>query len=117
MTELMNPSGVDKVHYPLPLTYVEEPEPDALRRTIERMRSQILMQRSNAFSVHSEPVNKGGKFNRLEDFAAIEKENETLRREVAEMERQFSLSNQEFFNLSQQKFFNESEYDFYKNEA
>ncbi len=39
MTELMNPSGIDKVHYPLPLNYVEEPEADALRRTIERMRS------------------------------------------------------------------------------
>jgi hypothetical protein len=100
LTELMNPNGVDKVHYPLPLNYVEEPEPDALRRTIERMRSQILMQRSNAFSVQSEPI-RGGKFNRLEDFAAIEKENDQLRREVAEMERQFSLSNQEFFNVSQ----------------
>jgi hypothetical protein len=33
------------------------------------------------------------------------------------MERQFSLSNQEFFNMSQQKFFTESEYDFYKTEA
>jgi coiled-coil domain-containing protein 61 len=39
LTELMNPSGVDKVHYPLPLNYIEDPEPDALRRTIERMRS------------------------------------------------------------------------------
>jgi coiled-coil domain-containing protein 61 len=32
-------SGGDKVHYPLPLNYIEEPEPDALRRTLERMRS------------------------------------------------------------------------------
>jgi hypothetical protein len=29
------------------------------------------MQKSNAFSVQSEPV-RGGKFNRLEDFASIE---------------------------------------------
>ena len=36
MTEM---SGGDKVHYPLPLNYIEEPEPDALRRTLERMRS------------------------------------------------------------------------------
>jgi len=36
-------AGGDKVHYPLPLTYIEEPDPDALRRTIERMRSQIQM--------------------------------------------------------------------------
>jgi hypothetical protein len=37
MTELIN-YGEDKVHYPLPLNYIEDPEPDALRRTIERMR-------------------------------------------------------------------------------
>lgn len=42
MTETTN-NGQDKVHYPLPLNYIEEPEPDALRRTLERMRSQILM--------------------------------------------------------------------------
>ena len=49
-------NGPDKVHYPLPLNYIEEPEPDALRRTLERMRSQILMQKSNAFSVQSAPT-------------------------------------------------------------
>jgi coiled-coil domain-containing protein 61 len=49
-------SASDKVHYPLPLNYIEEPEPDALRRTLERMRSQILMQKSNAFSVQSAPT-------------------------------------------------------------
>ena len=40
----------ERVHYPLPMTYIEEPEPEALRKTIERMKSQILMQKSNAFS-------------------------------------------------------------------
>jgi hypothetical protein len=40
-----------------------------------------------------------------------------LRKQIAEMERTFSLSNQEFFNVSQQKFFTESEFDFYKTEA
>ena len=29
----------EKVHYPLPLTFVDDPEPDSLRRTIERMRN------------------------------------------------------------------------------
>ena len=111
MTESL-PTG-DKVHYPLPLTYIEEPEPDAMRRTIERMRSQILMQKSNAFSIKSEPV----RHNRLDDFASIENENDVLKRQIAEMERTFSLTNQDFFAVSQQKFFTESEYDFYKNEA
>ena len=109
MTETL--AGGDKVHYPLPLTYIEEPEPDALRRTIERMRSQILMQKSNAFSVKSEPAR------RLDDFASIETENDMLRKQIAEVERNFSLTNQDFFAVSQQKFFTESEYDFYKGEA
>jgi len=67
------------VHYPLPLNYIEEPEPDALRRTLERMRSQILMQKSNAFSVQSAPTQQH-KYNRLNDFAAIENENDQLRK-------------------------------------
>ena len=62
----------ERVHYPLPLNYVDEPEPDSLRRTIERMKNQIQMQKSNAFSTKSE--------NKIEDFALIEVENEQLRR-------------------------------------
>lgn len=53
----------------------------------------------------------------MDDFASIEAENDQLRKQIAETERTFSLSNQDFFNASQQKFFTESEYDFYKNEA
>jgi coiled-coil domain-containing protein 61 len=46
----------ERVHYPLPLSFVEEPEPESLRKTIERMRNQIQMQRSNTFSVKSEAM-------------------------------------------------------------
>ena len=51
---LTEANGENRVHYPLPLNYIEEPEPESLRRTIERMRGQIMMQRSNTFSVKSE---------------------------------------------------------------
>ena len=61
----------ERVHYPLPLNFIEEPEPDSLRRTIERMKNQILMQKSNAFSTKSEQIPT-----RLDDFALIELENE-----------------------------------------
>ena len=100
MTEILPGQDGDKVHYPLPLTYIEEPEPDSLRRTIDRMRNQIKMQRSNTLSINSEP-NRGSRFNRLDDFASIENENDQLRKQIAEVERTFSLTNQEFFNLSQ----------------
>lgn len=77
-----------------------------------------MMQKSNTFSTKSEPVGAaGGKFTRLDDFDAIERENDALRKQIADVERTFSLTNQEFFNVSQQKFFTESDYDFYKNEA
>ena len=58
-----------------------------------------MMQKSNTFSVKSEPVRNN--YNRLDDFALIEEENDKLRKEIAEVERTFSLSNQEFFNISQ----------------
>lgn len=45
------------------------------------------MQKSNAFSVKSEPVYGN---NRLDDFASIEIENEQLRRQIAEIEASFS---------------------------
>jgi len=59
----------ERVHYPLPLNYIEEPEPESLRRTIERMRNQINMQRSNAFSARSEPVYMNTK---IDDFTSVE---------------------------------------------
>jgi len=40
------------------------------------------------------------RYNRIDDFASVENENDQLRRQIAEMERTFSLTNQEFFNVS-----------------
>ena len=67
----------ERVHYPLPLNYVDEPEPEALRKTIERMKNQIFMQKSNAFSIKSEPLhnNNSYAFTKIDDFASIEVEN------------------------------------------
>lgn len=113
----------ERVHYPLSLNFVEEPEADQLRRTIERMRNMIMMQRSNTFSqlepLHqkSNQFNQTSYTNRVEDFASIEVENERLRRQVQEMEAHFSQSHQEFYQATQEKFFTESEYDKYKREA
>jgi hypothetical protein len=57
------------------------------------------MQKSNAFSVQSAPTTHQ-RYNRIDDFASVENENDQLRRQIAEMERTFSLTNQEFFNVS-----------------
>jgi hypothetical protein len=55
----------------------------------------ITMQRSNCFS------DANGGPSKMEDFASIEVENEKLRRQITEIEQQFSQSHQDFFNLSQ----------------
>jgi coiled-coil domain-containing protein 61 len=72
MTEVTSVQTGDKVHYPLPLNYIEDPEPDALRRTIERMRQQILMRKTDTFSSRSQQK----QYTRLDDFASIEAEND-----------------------------------------
>ena len=72
-------SEFERVHYPLSLAFVEEPEPDQLRRTIERMRGMITMQRSDGFAKSEGPT-------KIEDFASIEVENDRLRKQISEIE-------------------------------
>ena len=67
---------------------MEEPEADQLRRTIDRMRNMIVMQRSAANGFGNGDFNgqknnqfnqtapSGGFHNRIDDFASIELENE-----------------------------------------
>ena len=41
----------EKVHYPLPLAFLEEPDIATLRRTFQRMHSEVsLLQNSHAYS-------------------------------------------------------------------
>ena len=53
----------------------------------------------------------------MDDFQSIEMENENLKRQISDLESQFSQSHSEFYTLSQQKSIAESEYDRYKREA
>lgn len=92
----------ERVHYPLSLNFIEEPEPDQLRRTIDRMRNMIAMQKSQSGfnqtgvasgsngsffgqNANSKPFSQTA-YNKIDDFAAIELENEQLRRQISEME-------------------------------
>lgn len=89
----------ERVHYPLPLNFLEEPDADSLRRTITRMKNQILMQKSDAFSVKSVPVGVSQDF-RVDDFAQIEHENLQLKMRIQEIQSTFSKSHQEFFQVT-----------------
>ena len=40
----------EKVHYPLPLAYLDEPEMDQMFATFVRLQNHLEMNRSNAFS-------------------------------------------------------------------
>ena len=77
----------EKVHYPMPLAFLEEPDVATLRRTFQRMHSQVsFMQNSRAFSEmlpYTEQPSMG-------DFALIEQENMALRQNLDELERVFS---------------------------
>ena len=80
----------EKVHYPLPLTFLEEPDIATLRRTFTRMQSEVsLMQNSRAFTEmmpESDPLLGQS----MGDFAVMEDENAAMRRDLDEMERMFS---------------------------
>ncbi len=47
-----------------------------------------MMQKSNTFSVQSEPLRSNGfsNYNKVEDFASIEVENERMRRQITDIE-------------------------------
>lgn len=79
----------EKVHYPLPLNYLEEPDIATLRRTFSRMQSEVsLMQNSRAFTEMMPMQDPLGQS--MGDFALLEDENATMRIELDEMERIFS---------------------------
>ena len=76
------------MHYPIPLTYLAEPDIGTLRKTFERMQSQAnFMYNSRAFSeMPAYPQSN----NSLDDFANMESENFRMRQEISELERVFS---------------------------
>ena len=68
----------EKVHYPLPLNYLEEPDIATLRRTFSRMQSEVsLMQNSRAFTEMMPMQDPLGQS--MGDFALLEDENATMR--------------------------------------
>ena len=77
----------EKVHYPMPLSFLEEPDIGLLRKTFTRMQSQAnMMSSSNAFS----ELLPQKSMQSMDDFATLEDENSRMRRDIEEMERVFS---------------------------
>lgn len=97
----------DKTHYPLPLSFVEEPDMNALCKTFTRMQSLFQLQASNSFSQYEfEP-----KRSAVDDFVLIENENQQLRRELESMEKVFSQTDNEFFRVAREQIVATNEFD------
>ena len=97
----------EKTHFPLPLTFQEEPDINSLRKTFTRMQELFQMQTSNAFSqLAYEP-----KRSAVDDFVLIETENQQLRRELESAERVFSQTDTEFFRAAHEQIAATSEFD------
>lgn len=104
----------EKVHYPLPLNYLEEPDIATLRKTFSRMYSEAnMMQNSRAFTemLPGEAVDLMAQS--MTDFADLEEQNASMRHELDKMERFFSQTDNEFFKKQHETLEMESQFETY----
>lgn len=112
----------DKVHYPLPLVYTEEPDMQTMFKTFQRMNSHLHMNQT----VREDGGGGGGYDlevasqrlpNTMQDFFKIEVENESLRSELLEIQSSFTAQDREYLELAHKKACAETEYDDYRSQA
>lgn len=98
----------EKVHYPLPLNYLEEPDMQSMYKTFQRLQGQLTMGRSqigpfgggsvngDARDTQSELAGGGGlqRYNTVQEFFKIEMENESLREQLYEVQSSFTAQDQ-----------------------
>jgi coiled-coil domain-containing protein 61 len=130
----------EKVHYPLPLNYQEEPDMQSMFKTFSRL-SEFARQNMNmtARSVlqnggqgselmmpsdllaqkieMEENANGMNRYNTMQDFFRIELENDELRSELHEVQSTFTATDQKLLDVQQEKVYAETEYDNYRSEA
>ena len=81
----------EKVHFPMPLAFLEEPDIATLRRTFQRMQSEAnLMQNSRAFTEMLPDDRVDLLAQSMGDFAGLEDENASMRHELDQMEQMFA---------------------------
>ena len=62
-----------RVHFPLPLTSLEEPDIATMRRTLQRLQSQYDNDNDQSFSMHNRTMT---------DLTTIDQENDQLKHEI-----------------------------------
>ena len=103
----------EKVHYPMPLAFLEEPDVGTLRRTFIRMQSQVdMLNNSKAFS---ELLPESRSY--IDDFSQIDDENATMRREIEFLEQSFAQTDNEFYTASREAIDMESQLSEYQHKV
>ncbi len=107
----------EKVHYPLPLNYLEDPGVEVLRRTLTRMQSQVdVMNKSGVWSEQLQSSSK--RIQSMDGLQVIEQDNTFLRDQIEGIERVFAATHGEgFFNAAQDQLEIEQNFDQYRREA
>jgi hypothetical protein len=78
----------DKVHFPLPLSYIEDPGMDILRRTLTRMQSECMNKSSAAWSEQL-PYQR---MQSIDSLSQLDEENVHLRDQIEGIERIFAAT-------------------------
>lgn len=105
----------EKVHFPMPLSFLEEPDIATLRKTFTRMQSEMnLMSSSRAFS---EMLPDDPMAHSMNDFALVDEENAAMRDQLDEMERVYSQTDTQFFTAQREAEELESQLEQYQKAA
>ena len=110
----------EKVHFPLPLIYTEEPDMQTMFKTFQRMNSHLNMNqtvRDDGAGGFDLEVASQRLPNTMQDFFKIEVENESLRSELLEVQSSFTAQDREFLEMAHKKACAETEYEAYRSEA
>ena len=109
----------DKVHFPMPLSYLEDPGLDVLRRTLTRMSNSVAgLNQSGAWSEQLPAAAMHSTAKSVSSLSQLEVENHYLRGEIEGIERTFAATHgEQFFTQAQQTLDNESQFDSYRQQA
>ena len=83
----------EKVHFPLPLAYLEEPDITTLRKTLTRLQDSVDFGNESFYSQTKS----------MDDFYFLERDNASMRQEIEEMERQFAATHGDNFYQATQE--------------
>lgn len=98
----------EKVHFPLPLSYLEEPDIQTLRKTLTRLQDTSDYANESFYSQTKS----------MDDFYFLERDNAAMRAEIEEMERQFAATHGDnFYQATQDNTETQSQYDAYRQQA